>query len=185
MRGGFLMAELVHFMERSARSRGQKVDALHPLAKAALQQTGEMGPQKKGHGSQRFLQGGLSAPITVKRDITATCNIACIHCLSSSGRRRPRELTREQALALVDELADMQVFQIHFGGGEPFIYPGIWQVLERCTLRGLVMCISTNGTLITAERARRLQQIDPLYFQVRLDGGTPQTHDSIRVYGVL
>src|SRR5260370_30797717 len=144
MRGGFLMAELVHFMERSARSRGQKVDALHPLAKAAMQQTGEMGPQKKGHGSQRFLQGGLSAPITVTWEITAACNIACIHCLSSSGRRRPRELTREQALALVDELADMQVFQIHFGGGEPFIFPCIWQALQPCPPPRLVMFLTPH-----------------------------------------
>src|SRR5258708_13122404 len=110
MRGVFLMAELVHFMERSARSPGQKVDALHPLAKAAMQQTGEMGPQKKGHGSQRFLQGGLSAPITVTWEITAACNIACIHGLSSSGRRRPPALPREQSLALCPDLAHIQVF---------------------------------------------------------------------------
>src|SRR5437667_2308200 len=179
------MAELVRFIERSNRPNGQKVGNVHPLALAAMQQTGETIPQKKGRGSQRFLQGGLSAPITVTWEITAACNIACVHCLSSSGRRRPRELNTQQALALVDELADMQVFQIHFGGGEPFIYPGIWQVFERCTTRGLVMCVSTNGTLITAERARRLKQFDPLYFQVSLDGGTAQTNDSIRGKGVF
>jgi mycofactocin radical SAM maturase len=150
-----------------------------------MQQTGTMVPQQTGRGSQRFLQGGLSAPITVTWEITAACNIACVHCLSSSGRRRPRELTTQQSLALVDEFADMQVFQLHFGGGEPFIYPGIWQVLERCTERGLVMCVSTNGTLITPERARRLKQYDPLYFQVSLDGGTAITNDSIRGKGVF
>src|SRR5260370_28894460 len=117
------MTQIVRFMERHGRSH------VHPNAIAAMQQTGEMVPQKQRSGSQRFLQGGLSAPITVTWEITAACNIACIHCLSSSGRRRPRELTREQALALVDELADMQVFQIHFGGGEPFIYPAPWQLL--------------------------------------------------------
>src|SRR5438105_446212 len=186
------MAEFVRFMQRPNRTSeysrddlGGRPGSIHPLALTAMQQTGEMLSQKKGRGSQRFLQGGLSAPITVTWEITAACNIACIHCLSASGRRRPRELKAEQALALVDELADMQVFQIHFGGGEPFIYPGIWQVLERCTLRGLVMCISTNGTLITAERARRLKQFDPLYFKVSLDGGTPQTNDSIRGKGVF
>src|SRR5258708_24009838 len=108
-----------------------------------MQQTGEMVPQKKGHGSQRFLQGGLSAPITVTWEITAACNIACVHCLSSSGRRRPRELTRQQSLALVDELAEIQVFQIHFGGGEPFIYPGICQVLVHAREPGRVRCGST------------------------------------------
>ncbi len=47
------------------------------------------------------------------------------------------------------------------------------------------MCISTNGTLITPERARRLKQFDPLYFQVSLDGGTPQTNDRVRGKGVF
>jgi len=179
------MVEFVRFIERPDRTAGAKGGTIHPLALAAMEQTGEQVSQQKGRGSQRFLQGGLSAPMTVTWEITAACNIACIHCLSASGRRRPRELKTDQALALVDELAEMQVFQIHFGGGEPFIYPGIWKVLERCTERELVMCISTNGTLITAERARRLKQFDPLYFQVSLDGGTPQTNDSVRGKGVF
>jgi mycofactocin biosynthetic radical S-adenosylmethionine protein MftC len=182
------MAEFVRFIERPDRSRGRNaggVGTVHPMALAAMRQTGEMVPQKAGRGSQRFLQGGLSAPITVTWEITAACNIACVHCLSSSGKRRPRELTTQQALALVDELAEMQVFQIHFGGGEPFMYHGIWEVLERCRDRGLVMCVSTNGTLITQERTRRLAQLEPIYFQVSLDGGTPQTNDRIRGQGVF
>src|SRR6266849_4491763 len=182
------MVEPVRFVRRQERLGSATIGMageVHPLALAAMQQTGTMVSQKTGHGSQHFLRGGLSAPITVTWEITAACNIACIHCLSASGRRRPRELTTQQALALVDELAEMQVFQIHFGGGEPFIYPGIWQVLERCSNRGLVMCISTNGTLITQERARRLKQFEPLYFQVSLDGGTPETNDSIRGKGVF
>jgi mycofactocin radical SAM maturase len=179
------MAEFVRFIERSDRTAGSKVGKIHPLALAAMQKTGGQVSHQKERGSQRFLQGGLSAPMTVTWEITAACNIACIHCLSASGRRRPRELKTEQALALVDELAEMQVFQIHFGGGEPFIYPGIWKVLERCTERELVMCISTNGTLITGERARRLKEYNPLYFQVSLDGGTPQTNDRVRGKGVF
>src|SRR5260370_41963573 len=61
----------------------------------------------------------------------------------------------------------------------------MWQVVELGTGRGVGVCVSTNGTLITAERARRLKQFDPLYFQVSLDGGIPQTNDSIRGKGVF
>lgn len=182
------MTEFVQFIGRQHRASRQAVGTVgevHPAALIAMQQTGEMVGQKKGRGSQRFLQGGLSAPITVTWEITAACNIACVHCLSSSGRRRPRELATHQSLALVDELAEMQVFQIHFGGGEPFTYPGIWQVLEHCRERELVMCVSTNGTLITQARARRLAQLEPIYFQVSLDGGTPETNDRIRGAGVF
>src|SRR5258708_27893158 len=113
MRGVFLMTEFVRFMERPGRS------PVHPNALAAMQQTGEMVPQKQRSGSQRFLQGGLSAPITVTWEITAACNIACIHCLSSSGHRRPGALKPQQALALVDELAAMPLFHLHFSGRRP------------------------------------------------------------------
>src|SRR5260370_18725731 len=113
------MTQIVRFMERHGRSH------VHPNAIAAMQQTGEMVPQKQRSGSQRFLQGGLSAPITVTWEITAACNIACIHCLSSSGHRRPGELQTEQALALVDELADMQRFHNHSRGRETVISPAI------------------------------------------------------------
>src|SRR5438046_2557781 len=102
------MAELVRFIERSQRSNGQKVGNVHPLALTAMQQTGETIPQKKGRGSQRFLQGGLSAPITVTWEITAACNIACVHCLSSSGRRRTREMKTEQGLEIVVEIGGME-----------------------------------------------------------------------------
>lgn len=187
------MAEPLRYFERRSRVGTQvtpagtigTVGSVHSLALSAMEQTGPQVSQKTGRGSQRFLQGGLSAPITVTWEITSACNIACVHCLSSSGQRRPRELTTQQSLALVDELAEMQVFQIHFGGGEPFMYYGIWDVLEHAQERELVMCISTNGTLITRERARRLAQLEPIYFQVSLDGGTPQTNDRIRGEGVF
>src|SRR6266700_3107577 len=131
------MVEFVRFMERPDRTAGAKVGTVHPLALAAMQQTGEKVSQQKGRGSQRFLQGGLSAPMTVTWEITAACNIACIHCLSASGRRRPRELKTDQALALVDELAEMQVFQSHFGCVVPFSDHVIFVGLERCMDREL------------------------------------------------
>ncbi|MBX5456131.1 MAG: mycofactocin radical SAM maturase [Thermogemmatispora sp.] len=178
------MIQFVQFHGRRHEGMGSQrraePGALHPLARAAFAETGDSPSPAQASGSQRFLQGGLSAPITVTWEITAACNLTCVHCLSSSGKRRPRELTTEQALAVVDELAEMQVFQIHFGGGEPFMYPGIWRVLERCRERDLVMCVSTNGTLITPERARRLAALEPIYFQVSLDGATPETNDRIR-----
>src|SRR5437660_12524386 len=111
------MAQFVRFIGRREPSHSPATTMLgtvHPAALAAMKQTGEMVSQKTGQGlqgSQRFLQGGLSAPITVTWEITAACNIACIHCLSSSGRRRPRERTMQQSLALIDEVAEMQVVQ--------------------------------------------------------------------------
>ncbi|KAA0020007.1 mycofactocin radical SAM maturase, partial [Antrihabitans cavernicola] len=35
---------------------------------------------------------GLDAPICLTWELTYACNLSCVHCLSSSGRRDPREL---------------------------------------------------------------------------------------------
>ncbi len=60
---------------------------------------------------------GLSAPICLTWELTYACNLSCRHCLSSSGRRDPRELPAAQCRAVVDELARMQVFYVNIGGG--------------------------------------------------------------------
>ena len=65
------------------------------------------------------LKRGLDAPICLTWEITYGCNLACIHCLSSSGRRDPNELSTAEAMAVIDELHDLQVFYVNIGGGEP------------------------------------------------------------------
>ena len=65
------------------------------------------------------LKSGLDAPICLTWELTYACNLACVHCLSSSGRRDPRELTTAEAKAVLDELQRLQVFYINLGGGEP------------------------------------------------------------------
>ena len=67
------------------------------------------------------LKRGLDAPICLTWELTYACNLECVHCLSSSGRRDPRELTTDEAKAVLDELHDLQVFYINLGGGEPMI----------------------------------------------------------------
>jgi MoaA/NifB/PqqE/SkfB family radical SAM enzyme len=68
----------------------------------------------------RFKQG-LEAPICLTWEVTYGCNLACAHCLSSSGKRDPRELSTDECRHLIDELARMRVFYVNIGGGEPLV----------------------------------------------------------------
>ena len=74
---------------------------------------------------------GLDAPICLTWELTYACNLACVHCLSSSGRRDPRELTTAEAKAVLDELHDLQVFYINIGGGEPMIRRDFFDLVDR------------------------------------------------------
>ena len=61
---------------------------------------------------------GLQAPICLTWELTYSCNLACVHCLSSSGRQDPEELTPAEARQVVDEMVAMKVFYVNIGGGE-------------------------------------------------------------------
>mgnify|MGYP002138096107 CR=1 FL=1 len=67
------------------------------------------------------LKQGLDAPICLTWELTYTCNLQCVHCLSSSGQRDPHELSTAEAKRVIDELRDLQVFYINIGGGEPMV----------------------------------------------------------------
>ncbi len=102
------------------------------------------------------LKHGLDAPICLTWELTYACNLACVHCLSSSGQRDPRELSTDEAKAVLDELHDLQVFYINIGGGEPMVRRDFFELVEYAIGRGLGVKFSTNGAYIDAEKARRL-----------------------------
>ena len=91
------------------------------------------------------LKGGLDAPICLTWELTYACNLSCVHCLSSSGRRDPRELSTAEAEAVIDELQRMQVFYVNVGGGEPTVRPDFWHLLDYAIGHDVGVKFSTNG----------------------------------------
>ncbi|HXC18406.1 MAG TPA: mycofactocin radical SAM maturase [Acidimicrobiales bacterium] len=126
---------------------------------------------------------GLAAPICLTWELTYACNLACTHCLSSSGRRDPKELNTDEAKALIDEIAAMQIFYINIGGGEPMIRRDFFDLVEHAVSQHVGVKFSTNGTRIDAEAAKRLAGIDYLDIQVSIDGVDATTSDRIRGAG--
>jgi mycofactocin radical SAM maturase len=126
---------------------------------------------------------GLSAPITVTWEVTNRCNLRCAHCLSDSGPEADtrRELSLAEAKAVVEQLAAARVFQIHFGGGEPFLYPGFMELLRHAQAHGFCcLCISTNGALLNAARVAELNALGGIYLQLSLDGASEAACDAVR-----
>lgn len=123
---------------------------------------------------------GLDAPICLTWELTYACNLACVHCLSSSGRRDPRELDTAGCEAIIDELQRMQVFYVNIGGGEPTVRTDFWHLLDYAVDHQVGVKFSTNGLRLTPERARRLASTDYVDVQVSLDGATAQVNDRVR-----
>ena len=126
---------------------------------------------------------GLEAPICLTWELTYACNLACVHCLSSSGRRDPRELSTAECRALIDELERMQVFYVNVGGGEPTVQRDFWELVEYAVAHRVGVKFSTNGSRIDAGRARWLRAADYVDVQISLDGATAAVNDAVRGRG--
>lgn len=123
---------------------------------------------------------GLDAPICLTWELTYACNLSCVHCLSSSGKRDPRELSTEQCKAIIDELEAMQVFYVNIGGGEPTVRPDFWELVDYATAHRVGVKFSTNGVRITPQVAARLAASDYVDVQISLDGATAEVNDAVR-----
>jgi mycofactocin biosynthetic radical S-adenosylmethionine protein MftC len=128
-------------------------------------------------------EAGLDAPICLTWELTYACNLACVHCLSSSGRRDPRELSTAECMRVIDELQGMQVFYVNIGGGEPTVRRDFWELVDYATAHDVGVKFSTNGSRITPQVAARLAATDYLDVQVSLDGATAAVNDRVRGRG--
>jgi mycofactocin biosynthetic radical S-adenosylmethionine protein MftC len=126
------------------------------------------------------LKSGLDAPICLTWELTYACNLACIHCLSSSGRRDPNELSTKECKDVIDELARLQVFYVNIGGGEPTIRSDFFELIEYSVTKGVGVKFSTNGSRIDADVARRLSGSNYIDIQISLDGADRETNDAVR-----
>lgn len=131
----------------------------------------------RGHGAP--VTAAERRPIVVW-NITRRCNLKCIHCYSDSDfKLYPGELNWGQCQAVVDDLAQFKVPALLLSGGEPTIHPQFFELAEYATDKGLRLTLSTNGTLIDAERAQRIKDIGFSYVGISLDG-IGATHDHFR-----
>lgn len=117
--------------------------------------------------------------------LTFRCNLACKHCWvnSSPWVDTSQDLTYEDALGVVDQMAELNVRMAILSGGEVLIWPRALDIIETLADRGIYVSIESNGLRFSerfAETARRLQARNRFFVTVSLDGGTAATHERLR-----
>lgn len=113
-------------------------------------------------------------------NITKRCNLSCVHCYAgASGPADPDELTTDEWLGVIDDLAGFGSPVALFSGGEPLMHPDILTLARHAVDRGMRAVISSNGTMITPELAGELASIGLSYVGISLDGDH-DIHDKFR-----
>ncbi|MDA8227079.1 MAG: putative heme d1 biosynthesis radical SAM protein NirJ1 [Desulfitobacterium hafniense] len=124
------------------------------------------------NGSKGAIHGTTAGhgPVVVWNS-TRTCNLKCVHCyMDSDNQKYQGELTTEEAKRFIDDLAEFKVPVLLFSGGEPLIRPDFFELAEYAAAKGIRPTLSTNGTLITPEVAKRIKEIGVGYVGISLDG---------------
>ncbi len=133
-----------------------------------------------GQLPSHLLQFSKDKKPVVVWNMTRRCNLRCVHCYAQSEDiSYDNELTHEQSLAMIDNLAEFGVPVLLFSGGEPLVHPRLVEYAQYAVSKGMRAVISTNGTLITKEKAKILKEIGLSYVGISLDG-LEETHDKFR-----
>jgi radical SAM protein with 4Fe4S-binding SPASM domain len=126
-------------------------------------------------------QGCIGFPAHPVWEMTAACNLQCIHCHTSGGKSANDELTTAEAKHLMDQLAEVSEFRMMaFTGGEPLMREDLFELLAYAQALGFTNTLATNATLIDDEVARRLRRCGVVIGAVSLDGFDAATHDYVR-----
>jgi radical SAM protein with 4Fe4S-binding SPASM domain len=142
--------------------------------------TAESDGLRYGHGGQGPQVGAGAPPVSAAAaerrpvtvwNVTRTCNLHCIHCYTDSDARKyGGELNLDEGKALIRDLAGFQIPALLFSGGEPLARPDLFELVAHARSLGIRPTLSTNGTLITGETARRIKEAGFTYVGISLDG---------------
>lgn len=120
-------------------------------------------------------------PFMVSYSITTKCNLKCKHCYSESvDQAAPDELSTEEALQFIDDLAGWKIGFLVLDGGEPLCRDDFLDIVKYASSRGIKTGIGSNGTLINKAMAKKMLDAGVRSIAISVDGVDAQTHDSFR-----
>ncbi len=125
---------------------------------------------------------GNFEPKWIAWEITRRCNLACVHCRSSSGTEAGEhpDFSTEEAYRIIDDISSYAMPVVVLSGGEPLLRGDVFDIARYGTDRGLRMCLATNGTLVTAEICGKIKEAGIRMVSLSLDGASGRVHDDFR-----
>ncbi|MEM7592903.1 MAG: nif11-class peptide radical SAM maturase 3 [Cyanobacteria bacterium P01_A01_bin.83] len=112
-------------------------------------------------------------------EITLKCNLACSHCGSRAGEARTEELSTQEALLMVQQLAEVGIKEVTLIGGEAYLRSDWLEIARAITDAGMLCGVTTGGFSITPAMAQRMREAGIASVSVSLDG-LEKTHDRLR-----
>jgi MoaA/NifB/PqqE/SkfB family radical SAM enzyme len=110
-------------------------------------------------------------PAFVRMLPTDRCNLDCAYCWQRDNASA--DMTLPEFEAYLGKARELKVGLMTFLGGEPMIWPHLYDALALCTRRHVMTDMTTNGTLLTPETVDRLGAAGLDYLNISVDGARP------------
>lgn len=118
-------------------------------------------------------------PAYVVWELTLRCDLACTHCGSRAGPKRPNELTTAEALEVVGQLAAMGTDEVVLIGGEAYLHDGFITITQALRDANIRPTITTGGRGVTRAMAEEMAAAGMARVSVSIDG-LEERHDRMR-----
>lgn len=122
-------------------------------------------------------------PVQGSFEITRRCNLNCAHCYlgghSSGADQKRSELTTDQVLAVIDQMAAAGCLFLLLTGGEPLLRRDFAQIYTHARSKGMMVTVFSNGTLIDSEAIALFKKYPPYQVEISLYGATPGVYERI------
>lgn len=113
-------------------------------------------------------------------EITSLCNERCVHCyLPDQKRHKGGKMSLDKIRSIIDEYVSMNGLRIVFSGGEVLIHPDVFELMEYCREKDLMVILQSNALLLDDDKIRRLKELRIFNLQVSLYSTDETIHDSI------
>lgn len=136
--------------------------------------------RESGKLPSHLLQFSQDKKPVVVWNMTQRCNLKCVHCYAKAlPEDGGDDISTDQGKAIIDDLAAYGAPVMLFSGGEPLVRADLPELAKYAVAKGMRAVISTNGTLITREKAKELKEVGLSYVGISLDG-MEEVHDHFR-----
>ena len=124
-------------------------------------------------------QLGYLKPISfVQWLATYQCNFCCPFCEATAGNVGENELSFDEVITLIDDLAAMKVKRFVISGGEPLCRSDLIEIMRYGNQKTMIFGLVTNSYLVE-ELWDQLKQFKYFLYFTSIDG-LPEYHDHIR-----
>lgn len=108
------------------------------------------------------------------------CNMHCAHCCNLSFAKKEREMTVKDVAEIARQADELGLAQFNISGGEPLTFPDLDEVIKAINPEKFHISMSSNGLLLTKERAEHLKKIGLDKIRISVDSINPEVYNETR-----